>query len=54
MEEMDVFSRIRSQRIPEGRGCEPYWQHIARCRELRMVHEVLPPPGTGRDLKSRS
>jgi hypothetical protein len=47
MLELCRFASIRSQRIPEGTGCEPYWQHIARCRELRMVHEMLPPPCQG-------
>lgn len=44
MLELCVLSKTRSQRLPEGIGCEPYWQHIARCRELRMIHEMLPPP----------
>jgi hypothetical protein len=44
MLELCRFASLHSQRIPEGTGCEPYWQHIARCRELRMVHEMLPPP----------
>ena len=38
---------LESQRVPGGRGCESYWQHIARCRELCLVHELLPPPQTG-------
>ncbi len=44
MLELCPFAKARSQKIPQGIGCEPYWQHIARCRELRMVHEMLPPP----------
>lgn len=47
MLELCVFSPVRSQAFPEGQGCEPHWQHIARCRELRMVRVMLPPPCRG-------
>ena len=39
--------RVGSEPFPEGQGCEPYWQHIARCRELRIQREMLPPPCRG-------
>ncbi len=45
MIEFNHMCVTESQSVPFGRGCEPYWQHIARCRELSIVRELLPPPG---------
>ena len=45
MIELNHMCVTESQSVPFGRGCEPYWQHIARCRELSIVRELLPPPG---------
>lgn len=48
------FPVTTSEAVLPGQGCESFWQHIARCRELQMVGEVLPPPiGQGLVLRVR-